>query len=146
MSIGVIRRRWLDRRYPAYMRYGNMASAAALLYLLGMLSSARGQEVDLLKAFAQQAIADLAARLSVEPAVVVIVETRAVTWPDSSLGCPVPGMKFRQIPVDGYRILLRVGGRDFSYHGDGRRGPFYCAEPIVPEPDAPRPPGGEPDV
>jgi hypothetical protein len=75
------------------------------------------------------AAADLTGRLSVDKSQVEVVTVEAVTWPNPSLGCPHPGMKYRQIPVDGYRIVLRVAGREYSYHGDGRRGPFYCPQP-----------------
>src|SRR5690606_1684922 len=37
------------------------------------------------------AVADLAARLDVEPADVAVVSVEAVTWRDSSLGCPQEG-------------------------------------------------------
>lgn len=69
---------------------------------------------------------DLAARLSLEESNIGLVQFEEITWPDSSLGCPHPGMKYPQVPVDGYRILLRAEGRDFAYHGDGQRGPFLC--------------------
>ncbi len=99
-----------------------------------------------MEVYVRQAIDDLIAKLSVEPSAVEFVEVRTLTWPDASLGCPRPGMKYRQIPVDGYRIILRVDGQDYSYHGDGRRGPFYCAQPVIPEGNSPRSPGKDPDV
>lgn len=82
-----------------------------------------------LERFVKTAVSDLADRLSMDPTAIVVVSVDEVTWPDPSLGCPVPGMRYRQIPVDGYRILLRAAGETFAYHGDGSRGPFLCQHP-----------------
>lgn len=86
----------------------------------------------------EKALADLSERLSLERSAIEVLGFEQVTWPDASLGCPQPGMNYRQVPVDGYRILLRAQGRDYAYHGDGRRGPFYCPTPATqagPPPD-----------
>jgi len=125
------------------MSRGNTVRSLGMFALLGLAAplAALGQadESDPMQGFVSQAIADLAARLSIEPSAVKLVETRAVSWPDASLGCPRPDMKYKQVPVDGYRILLRVNGREYAYHGDGRRGPFYCPEPTPPGKDKGRP-------
>ena len=76
----------------------------------------------------EAATRDLALRLSVEASAIELIQFEEVTWPDTSLGCPSPGMKYRQVPSDGYRILLSVAGKQYAYHGNGRRGPFYCPE------------------
>jgi hypothetical protein len=76
----------------------------------------------------QLATHDLTRRLAIDTAAVRVICTEARTWPDSSLGCPRPGMKYRQVPVDGYRILLAVGNDIYAYHGGGGRGPFLCPE------------------
>ena len=39
----------------------------------------------------------------------------AVTWPDSSLGCPAPGMQYTQALVDGMRVLVRVDGERYDF-------------------------------
>lgn len=77
----------------------------------------------------EAAVSDLAGRLSVERSAIEVVSVEEVTWPDPGLGCPMPGMRYRQIPVDGYRILLRADGETFAYHGGGSRGPFLCEHP-----------------
>ena len=72
------------------------------------------------------AVADLATRLDVDPSEVQIVSVEEVTWPDGSLGCPRPGMRYTQALVNGQRIILAVDGDEFAYHS-GRGGePFYC--------------------
>jgi hypothetical protein len=84
------------------------------------------------------AVADLAARLDVDPSDIEIVSVEEVTWPDGSLGCPRPGMSYTQALVDGQRIVLAVGSSEYEYHS-GRRGDvFYCpadqVTPPVPDP------------
>lgn len=80
----------------------------------------------------ETAVTDLAGRLGLERASIEVVSAQPVTWPDASLGCPLPGMGYRQVPEDGYRILLRAGGQEYAYHGGARRGPFLCTEPPGP--------------
>ena len=72
------------------------------------------------------AIGDLARRLDIDPAHISVVETRAVMWPDRSLGCPRPGMAYAQVPQDGALIRLQAQGREFAYHSGGGRAPFLC--------------------
>ena len=82
-----------------------------------------------IETFVDAAVSDLADRLSMDPLAIEVLYVEEVTWPDPSLGCPVPGMRYRQIPIDGYRILLRADGKTFAYHGGGSRGPFLCEHP-----------------
>ena len=77
----------------------------------------------------EAAVADLAGRLGRDPGAIELVSAEPVTWPDASLGCPLPGMSYRQVPEDGYRIVLRAGEREYAYHGGARLGPFLCTEP-----------------
>ena len=69
---------------------------------------------------------DLAERLDVSIDDIGLVEFALVTWGDPSLGCPQPGMKYKQVPVDGYLIRLAYEGQVFNYHGGGSRDPFLC--------------------
>jgi len=82
-----------------------------------------------LQPLVDQAVADLAQRLSIEPAQVELVKFEFVVWPDAGLGCPQPGMEYLQVLSDGYLIQLRVGKRIYAYHGGERRGPFLCENP-----------------
>ena len=77
----------------------------------------------------EQAKADLAERLGVPVDDVTVVSSEEVTWPDSSLGCPQPGMMYAQVLTDGSRILLSAGGRTYEYHSGGHRPPFLCETP-----------------
>lgn len=89
-----------------------------------------------LAALIASARADLARRQSVAPDAIEVVEARAVTWPDPGLGCPQPGMIYKQVPVDGALIRLRANGAVFSYHSGNGKPPFLCdqkgAQPAKP--------------
>ena len=76
-----------------------------------------------------QAMKDLARRLSVSLQAIALVEFESVIWPDASLGCPRPGMAYRQVQQDGARIVLEVNGRSYVYHSGGSRAPFMCESP-----------------
>jgi hypothetical protein len=65
----------------------------------------------------QAAKNDLARRLNVRPESVELAgSVEEVTWPDSSLGCPEPGMNYAQVLTPGYRIKLQSGGKVYEYH------------------------------
>jgi hypothetical protein len=71
---------------------------------------------------------DLAGRLSIEVSQIGLLEVREVTWPDSSLGCPQPGMIYSQATQDGLLIRLGAGGRMYFYHSGKAQIPFLCEE------------------
>ena len=115
----------------------------ALWTLLGgVIPAANGVDYEHMHDQVTLAVAALAERLGVDQVRVKIVEAKPVTCPDASLGCPQPGMEYRQVPVDGYRILLRVDGREYAFHGGDRHAPFLCQHPAAQrtEPGRPRPP------
>lgn len=69
---------------------------------------------------------DLAGRLAVEVGRIETVEARWVTWSNGAMGCPEPDMMYTQALVPGYRILLRIDGTVYAYHGARGGQPFYC--------------------
>jgi hypothetical protein len=82
---------------------------------------------------------DLVQRLSLSSGQVRIEKVEMVVWPDSSLGCPKPGMAYTQVQQDGLRIRLSAGGKIYHYHSGGNRDPFLCDQPakidgLVPPP------------
>ncbi len=81
--------------------------------------------------------ADLARRLGVPVEQIEVLEARSVTWPDGSLGCPQPGMRYTQVLVDGALIRLLAGGKVYEYHSGGSRAPFLCEQPAKLKKDAP---------
>lgn len=75
------------------------------------------------------AVADLAARLDVDPASIEVVSEETVTWRDGSLGCAKEGSSYTQALVEGSRIILRADGTDYEYHSGGSKSPFWCEKP-----------------
>jgi hypothetical protein len=76
-----------------------------------------GTPLDPSSTLVQGAVDDLARRLGIEREEVTVVDARAVTWPDGSLGCPEPGVQYVQRLVDGALAILETGGRRYEYHG-----------------------------
>ncbi len=79
---------------------------------------------------------DLAARLSIGESDIETMQAKFVTWPDSSAGCPQPGMQYMQVLTGGVRIVLRANKATYHYHSAGSRPPFLCKNP---SPDIPQP-------
>jgi hypothetical protein len=81
-----------------------------------------------------KAISDLANRLSIPSVEITVVEATPIVWPDSSLGCPQPGMEYLQVPEDGLLIRLQANEQIYEYHSGGFRDPFLC-ETIYKDPN-----------
>lgn len=81
-----------------------------------------------LQPLVDQAAADLAQRLSINPADIEVIKAESVVWPDGSLGCPQPGIEYPQVQQDGLLIQLRAGGRLYAYHSGGARPLFLCEQ------------------
>lgn len=64
----------------------------------------------------EAAVADLAARLSVDADAISVASVEAVSWPNGALGLPEPGMMYTQAIVPGHRVMLNALGRTFEYH------------------------------
>ena len=73
-----------------------------------------------------QARHDLATRLTITEAKIEVIEAKAIVWPDSSLGCPQPGMMYAQVLQDGLLIVLRAHQQLYEYHSGDGRPPFLC--------------------
>lgn len=82
-----------------------------------------------LQPFIDQARDDLADRLGVASDEITVHSAVLVIWPDSSLGCPQPGMSYTQANEDGSVIELLHDGDVYRYHTGGLRGPFICEQP-----------------
>jgi hypothetical protein len=66
----------------------------------------------------KMARADLAERLDLTSASIRLVSVEPVDWPDTSLGCPQPGMMYAQVITPGFRVVLEAEGRTYEYHTD----------------------------
>ncbi|MCS6841328.1 MAG: hypothetical protein NZ699_08825 [Roseiflexus sp.] len=75
-------------------------------------------------------VSDLAGRSGSDPSTITLISAEAVIWNDGSLGCPQPGMVYPQVQIEGYRVVLRVGDRNYDYRV-GKGGSFVlCDRPI----------------
>ena len=82
-----------------------------------------------LEGLAQAARERLAEHLDVPAAEVAVVTAESRVWSDASLGCPQPGMRYAQVPVDGAYVELSHDGRRYPYHAGGDRPePFLCEQ------------------
>lgn len=86
------------------------------------------------------AVDEVARRRGVGTGAVYVAVDERVTWRDGSIGCPESGKLYTQALVPGRRVVLRVDGRDFAYHGARSRPLRYCANPSA---DATAPGGGD---
>jgi hypothetical protein len=71
---------------------------------------------------------DLSRRIGAARDQINVVETQRVQWPDSSLGCPEPGMAYLMVITPGYRIVLEAGGQEHYYHTNDNDYFVYCPE------------------
>jgi hypothetical protein len=78
------------------------------------------------------AVSNLADRLDLDPADVVVLDARDVTWRDGTAGCPEPGLAYSQAEIPGFLIVLEVDGASYRYHSAGERMPFLCRTPEGP--------------
>jgi hypothetical protein len=83
------------------------------------------------EAVVDQAVADLAERLSVDPAEIEVASFEQVTWNDGSLGCPQPGEMYTQALVEGTLTVLTADGEEYRYHSGRGDAPFLCEQDRV---------------
>jgi len=62
---------------------------------------------------------DLAQRLKIPADQIHVVSISAVDWPDTSLGCPKPGMSYAEVITPGFEIILEANGQEYTYHTGG---------------------------
>jgi len=61
---------------------------------------------------------DLADRLKIDLNQVSLIEAVEITWPNSALGCPQPGMVYAAGLVPGYRLRLQANEVEYIYNTD----------------------------
>ncbi|MCB2179603.1 hypothetical protein KQH54_00615 [bacterium] len=85
----------------------------------------------------ENAIQDLAQRLSIETSQITVLEAQEVVWPNSSLGCPLPGMFYTDVLTPGYLIRLGANNTEFEYHASMTSEIMFCKNPQPPVPGMP---------
>jgi len=78
------------------------------------------------------AVADLALRMDIPSVNIAVLDARAVTWRDGSVGCPADGLAYTQAEVPGFLVVLEVDDASYRYHAAGSTAPFLCATPQSP--------------
>lgn len=75
---------------------------------------------------------DLSAYLDVPVESITLVSAEAVTWPNGGLGCPVMGMAYADMVVDGYLLTIQANGSMYTYHTSGINSFVHClnGEPV----------------
>ena len=69
---------------------------------------------------------DASSRMHVARSSISTMAAAGITWADTSLGCPEPGVVYEQVHVPGYRVVLGTTSDDedyYDYHAD-RNGKF----------------------
>ena len=80
------------------------------------------------------AVADLAGRTGVSQDSITVRSARSVTWADSALGCPQPGMSYTETLQDGLRVVLEAEGIVYYYHGKNGAALIYCPAELAKAP------------
>jgi hypothetical protein len=73
---------------------------------------------------------DLAGRIGeTAAAAATVVRSEAVSWPDGSLGCRVPGLLYPQVVTPGYRIVFTTDGTRYDYRATQAGAVRLCEHP-----------------
>jgi hypothetical protein len=70
---------------------------------------------------------DLSERFGINIEEINIIYIKAVTWSDTSLGCPQEDMEYAQVITEGYQILLEAIDNVYEYHTDSHDNVILCA-------------------
>jgi hypothetical protein len=73
--------------------------------------------IDLPASVIDPVVADVARLAGVPIDQVTVLSAESVTFPDGGLGCPLPGMAYPQVQVEGYKIVAEAGGTTYDYRG-----------------------------
>jgi len=106
-----------------FRQTGNLVAAFGLILVVAW---GCGEGMTKQEKWIQSAKEDLSADLSIPVGELEVVEFAEVVFPDTSYGCPEPGMSYAQGTQDGYRLVLSAAGEGFSYHGGRDQAPILC--------------------
>ena len=87
----------------------------------------------------KSAITDLENRMGESLSMLHIVRAEQVTWSDSSLGCPEPGMLYAQVLTTGIWLVLSQREQEFDYRVTDDNGAQLCTQARQKEPLERRP-------
>ena len=72
---------------------------------------------DLPQSFIDPVVAEAARLAGVPIDQVTVTSAEAVTFPDGGLGCPVPGMSYIQVQVEGFMVVVDAAGTSYDFRG-----------------------------
>jgi hypothetical protein len=81
---------------------------------------------------ADQAMTELADKLSIQKGQISLISVQSVVWSDSSLGCPQPDMNYLMVLTEGYRVVLTADDEPYYYHANKRGYGIFCESPNPP--------------
>lgn len=113
---------------------GPSGTGSALAAPVQVLSPSVGAEPPALQSLTAAALADAAQRTGLDTSALKVISAEAVTWPDGSLGCPVPGMLYTMALVPGYRVRIQAGSEGLHYHASARGAMILCSAALAIEP------------
>lgn len=76
----------------------------------------------------QAALTDAETSLGIPGDQLHVVQVVPRDWPDSSLGCPQPGLMYSQIVTPGFLIVISSYNRQLEYHTDARSRVVLCQQ------------------
>jgi len=86
--------------------------------------------------YIQAAIQDLMTQFNLSRDMIKIQSIEPVEWPDSSLGCPLPGINYTQTNTQGYLVTLEALDITYTYHTDTGTKVILCSDagfPFLPD-------------
>jgi hypothetical protein len=72
---------------------------------------------DLPQSIVEPVIAEAARLAGVPIDQVTVISAESVTFPDGGLGCPLPGMAYTQVQVEGFKLVADVAGTTYDFRG-----------------------------
>lgn len=75
---------------------------------------------------------DLALRLEIPPDQISLIDYERVEWPDSGLGCGLPGGLYLTVITPGFRANFSAQGETYTYHTDLRGNVVLCSDEGLP--------------
>lgn len=97
--------------------------------LLQPLPTAGAPATSELERVSEAARALAAEQLGLEGAKLLVRQVKAVTWPDTSLGCPQEGYLYAQVLTPGYKVLLEGPAATYEVHLDAQGNGTLCPPP-----------------
>lgn len=84
--------------------------------------------------YVERAVMVVAAELSLSPKAVTVEGVKRVNWPDTGLGCPLPGMVYLQKVTPGFQVTLSAAGTEYAVHMDAAGTAIICSPDGTPLP------------